>query len=196
MCAINKASENQAFFDFEDGRGPVPAHKHPHGGGWVADTAEVENSVYVGPCARVYGHTHIYNNVRIEGFSAISDYAQVCDNVRIGGNVRVSGHALLEGDIVLEKNCFIGGGTHLKGSVKIGDHATFMQTTRCLNCPLLQESYGATTENPCVNCLSAVIKRYNETGSHKTGCDGRYPYITGESALVSAFKAGNDKGAH
>ena len=28
-------------FDFNDGNGPVPAHKHPNGGGWVADTAKV-----------------------------------------------------------------------------------------------------------------------------------------------------------
>ena len=24
-------------FDFEDGKGPVPAHQHPNGDGWVAD---------------------------------------------------------------------------------------------------------------------------------------------------------------
>ena len=31
-------------FDF--GKGPVPAHQHPNGGGWVADTATVfENAI-------------------------------------------------------------------------------------------------------------------------------------------------------
>ena len=30
-------------FDFEDGNGPVPAHRHSNGGGWVADTAQVSN---------------------------------------------------------------------------------------------------------------------------------------------------------
>ena len=25
--------------DFKDGKGPVPAHQHSNGGGWVADTA-------------------------------------------------------------------------------------------------------------------------------------------------------------
>ena len=29
-------------FDFKDGNGPVPAHEHPNGGGWVADTAKVD----------------------------------------------------------------------------------------------------------------------------------------------------------
>ena len=43
-------------FDFEDGNGPVPAHQHVIGGGWVADTATVEDSAYVGPNARVFGN--------------------------------------------------------------------------------------------------------------------------------------------
>ena len=42
-------------FDF--GNGPVPAHQHPNGGGWVADTATVADRVYVGPLARVVGGT-------------------------------------------------------------------------------------------------------------------------------------------
>ena len=33
----------------------VPAHQHPNGGGWVADTATVLDEVYVGPTARVFG---------------------------------------------------------------------------------------------------------------------------------------------
>lgn len=37
----------QQFFDF--GGGPVPAHRHIHGGGWVAETARVGDSVFVGP---------------------------------------------------------------------------------------------------------------------------------------------------
>lgn len=35
-------------FDFEDGNGPVPAHQHSNGGGWVADTATVADTAYVG----------------------------------------------------------------------------------------------------------------------------------------------------
>ena len=33
----------------------VPAHQHPNGGGWVADTATVLDEFYVGPTARVFG---------------------------------------------------------------------------------------------------------------------------------------------
>ena len=29
------------MYDFDDGRGEVPAHQHPKGGGWVEDNCEV-----------------------------------------------------------------------------------------------------------------------------------------------------------
>ena len=41
------------MFDF--GNGLVDAHKHLNGGGWVADTAQVAETAYVGPNAQVYG---------------------------------------------------------------------------------------------------------------------------------------------
>lgn len=41
------------IFNFNDGNGPVPAHKHPNGGGWVANTALVDRSVFVSSSARV-----------------------------------------------------------------------------------------------------------------------------------------------
>jgi hypothetical protein len=62
-------------FDFGDGCGPVPAHRHrnPNSikGGWVADTA------YVAPTA------HIYPNARVGGNAWVTDYA------RVGGTARI-----------------------------------------------------------------------------------------------------------
>src|SRR5271163_2670374 len=40
-------------FDFDDGEGPVAAHRHPNGGGWIANSASVANSAFVGPSAVV-----------------------------------------------------------------------------------------------------------------------------------------------
>ena len=42
-----KTNMNTITFDFEDGNGQVPAHQHPNGGGWVADTTSVA-PVYLG----------------------------------------------------------------------------------------------------------------------------------------------------
>jgi hypothetical protein len=46
-------------YKFGDGKGPVPAHQHPNGGGWVADTAKVADTSYVGPDAWVYGDAQV-----------------------------------------------------------------------------------------------------------------------------------------
>jgi len=51
--------------DFQDGQGPVPAHRHRNGGGWVADTASVDETSFVGfdaqfDEARVFGEAQVY----------------------------------------------------------------------------------------------------------------------------------------
>ena len=50
-------------FDFEDGNGPVPAHRHVNKegfeGGWVAETATVERNAWVSDTARVYGNAWV-----------------------------------------------------------------------------------------------------------------------------------------
>lgn len=73
--------------DFGDGAGKVPAHQHENGGGWVAETAHVEPSCYVGPHAVVYG------NARITEKAIINDYAKVYGNARVYGNAKVYGEA-------------------------------------------------------------------------------------------------------
>lgn len=72
-------------FDF--GNGPVPAHQHPNGGGWVADTAYVADSAYVGPDARVCGDAWVFDN------AWVFDDAQVFGNAWVSGNARVYGNA-------------------------------------------------------------------------------------------------------
>ena len=51
------------MYDF--GNGPVPAHQHPNGGGWVANTSRVDDSVYVGPNAQVYDHAEIFGHAKV-----------------------------------------------------------------------------------------------------------------------------------
>ena len=52
-------------FDF--GYGPVPAHKHPNGGGLVADTARVSGNVWVYGNAQVSGNAWVYGDARVYG---------------------------------------------------------------------------------------------------------------------------------
>ena len=55
----------ETSFDFHDGNGPVPAHQHANGGGWVADCAVVGAEAYVGPEARVSGEARVFGNARV-----------------------------------------------------------------------------------------------------------------------------------
>ena len=53
---------SETTYDFNDGNGPVPAHRHSNGGGWVADTATVADTAYLGPTAHVYGNARVYGD--------------------------------------------------------------------------------------------------------------------------------------
>jgi UDP-3-O-[3-hydroxymyristoyl] glucosamine N-acyltransferase len=90
-------------FDFGDSNGMVPAHRHinPDGsiGGWVADTAFVEESVYMGGDARVFGLATIDDNVQVFDESEIYGEAYICDNARIYGKAKIYGDAFIFGNL-------------------------------------------------------------------------------------------------
>ena len=65
-------------------------HKHKHGGGWVSNTSQVDDSVYVSPHAIVYGSSILTGNVRVE------DYGQV-KNCKLSGDVVVRRVAWVDG---------------------------------------------------------------------------------------------------
>ena len=70
-------------FDFGDGNGPIPAHIHANGGGWVADTAQVAESAYVGKLARVFGKARVYGEARVSGKAWVYGEAQVSGEARV-----------------------------------------------------------------------------------------------------------------
>ena len=83
-------------FDFEDGNGPVPARRHTNQngalGGWVAETAKVAPTCYVGENARVYGKARVF------GSASVCGHAKVYGNAWVSGHTQVSGHAQVHGD--------------------------------------------------------------------------------------------------
>jgi hypothetical protein len=52
-------------FDFNDCNGDVPAKQWDNGGGWVACTAKVDETVYVGRNAQVSGNARVYGNAQV-----------------------------------------------------------------------------------------------------------------------------------
>lgn len=94
------------LYDFGDNKGMVEAKFHRNGGGVVALTAQVDETVYIDRSCVVFGH------VRIK------------DRVRIVGNCRISGESL-PGNVatLLEDDVFIYGNVVIEGQVLMRDHA-------------------------------------------------------------------------
>lgn len=81
-------------------------HKHVNGGGWIVNSSNVSDSVFVGPNAMVLGNSIVTGHVVIDNTSVvvnstIKDQANILDNAfvigsKISGNAIVSGHAYAE----------------------------------------------------------------------------------------------------
>jgi UDP-3-O-[3-hydroxymyristoyl] glucosamine N-acyltransferase len=103
--------------NFQDGKGPVPAHQHLKGGGWVADTATVSNTAYVGADARVYGHAQVYDNALVFGS------AQVYGNAEVSGSAQVYGNAEVSGSAQVYDNARVYDNAEVSGNAQVYDNA-------------------------------------------------------------------------
>ena len=73
----------------------VSGHKHPNGGGFVADTARVADSVYVAENAQVLGYAEVSGNASILGHSVVAGAAKVSGNAIVGDSACVCGQAVI-----------------------------------------------------------------------------------------------------
>ena len=80
---------------------PSNGSAHPNGGGFVADTAVVDASVYVGPEARVLETAEVVENARLEGRATVSGGARVGGQAVVKDHALVTGHAQVYGDAVI-----------------------------------------------------------------------------------------------
>ena len=104
------------IFDF--GNGNVPAHRHVNGGGWVADTAKVTKTSFVGPDAKVFDNAHIIGNARISGNAKVFENAWV-NSGKIFGNAKVFGNAEIGVNAQVFENAEVSGLTGLYGHAKV-----------------------------------------------------------------------------
>ena len=75
--------DEHAPLTFDFGDGPVPAHRHVNGGGWVADTAAVSGNAWVSGNARVSGDALVYGNAWVYGDAWVSGDAQVYGDAQV-----------------------------------------------------------------------------------------------------------------
>ena len=68
----------------------VQGRRHPNGGGFVALTAIVTETVYVGPKAKVLDRAKVWGEVRMDDQAVVRGDAQVSGSVHLGGKTKVS----------------------------------------------------------------------------------------------------------
>jgi hypothetical protein len=129
--AIRRYNQSMSSTTFNFGAGPVPAHRHPNGGGWVADTATVAATAYVGPRAQVCGRAQVYggaqvygdaqvsDNAQVYGWARVYDWAQVSDNAQVYDWARVYGDAQVYGDSWVYGDAQVYGDSWVYGSAEV-----------------------------------------------------------------------------
>ncbi len=95
---------------------------HPNGGGFVASTATVDASVYVGPNAKVLDYATVTGN------AVIDDYATVCGSAQVSGNAIVNGHAVIAERAVVKDNAIISDYAGVMGNAVVSEYGRVIES--------------------------------------------------------------------
>ena len=152
-------SDNKTLHDFQDGNGPVPAHRHLFGGGWVADSAHVDDAAYIGKNACEFGNAVVKDESLITDHAQVSGFSLIKDRACVRGHSAVSGTCVVQDESEISGNSFINRHIVIKGHRILTHAQLWADGADCLSCPaLLDENYGATRSNPCLYCLKKMKK--------------------------------------
>jgi hypothetical protein len=123
----NPPGKYQDTHDFDVDCGPVPAHRHPNGGGWVANTANVDETAFVGPSASVFELAHVLDSANI------SDNAWVRGEGEVSGNAKVSGDVVVDGNAVVSDYAEVSGDAFISGLATLYEHAQVGGVTKLID---------------------------------------------------------------
>lgn len=118
------------LYDFGDGNGLVEARLHSNGGGAIASTARVDDSVFVDRTSVVFGYARIKDRVRVVGHCRVSgenlpgDVSTLIeDDVLISGNVVIEGYVLMRDHSQARNSAKISGSAALMHHSQVADRA-------------------------------------------------------------------------
>lgn len=107
----------------------VSGTTHANGGGFVANTASVSSSVFVGVNAQVLGNATVSGNARIEDWAVITDNANVSGSAVIRGHALVGGTANVYGSAIVSDEVRISGSTNVYDNAQVLDGANITSST-------------------------------------------------------------------
>ncbi|ASR46391.1 dockerin [Paenibacillus kribbensis] len=130
----------------------IRGHVHRNGGGFVADSARVDDSVYVAKNAKVLDSATVTGNVRIE------DSAVVRGAARVSGSAKITDYALVRGSAQIGESATLSGYAIADGSAKITGHGHVGDQAVVTEQAEVSE-YGQVVE-------SALVKGYYTVSGH------------------------------
>lgn len=157
---------------FRNSTDRVPAHRHVNGGGWVSNTAIVEDSVYVGPQAEVGGTAIVVGRVEIKGRAGVYDRAQISGTVVIQKKAVVKNKAQVSGDGVVSGTCCVSGGALVAGTFELNGSVEVKGSAKIIDSLIL--GWGTISEDTQVT---------------KTSLRGVF-HITGRSDIYASYIRG------
>jgi carbonic anhydrase/acetyltransferase-like protein (isoleucine patch superfamily) len=98
--------------------------QHANGGGWKSTGAQVDDTAYIGPNARVLGTAQVRNNARIEDYAVVQNSADIFDNAVISGHALIMNDAEVRGNAKIRDWAIVSGNsTLIQGNAIVAQHA-------------------------------------------------------------------------
>jgi len=141
-----------------------PGGPHANGGGFVAASARVAATAFVGPDSMVL------DNASVEGSARIEDFSVVRGNAAVKGNAIVSDHALVKDDAVVEGHAHIRDYALVTEHARLTDNARALQTAEIKGHAVIKED--ATVEG-CAGLGRSRRRRGNIGHCRRRGADRR-----------------------
>jgi hypothetical protein len=107
-----------------------PGAAHVNGGGFVAATASVSPSAFVGPQARVLGTSQVCDKARIEDFATVLD-ATVQDKAILSGHALVYENSTVCDNAKVRDYAVVGQKSTVSGNARILEHARLVTGKTC-----------------------------------------------------------------
>ena len=168
--------------------GGAQGASHPKGGGFVASTATVHATAFVGPNATVCNTALVAQTARIEGSARIYGSAQVTsqavvkDSAHVYGNAQVTQNARVEGSARIYGNGIVNATAKVSGSAFVFENGRVMGSAKVYgNAKVYQKGavYGQAK-------VSGNARVYGQGGNHTGGRVFGDAQVYGDSHIIGS----------
>jgi acetyltransferase-like isoleucine patch superfamily enzyme len=159
----------------------VAGARHANGGGFVAATASVAASAYVGPFAQVLDRAQVSGTARIEGKAVVRDDARVSGAALVTDFAIVGGNAQIFDNAKINKTAFVYFGTNVRNNATVTDNATLYYNQVNDNAKIYGNAYSWGADN-----MGGTVEIGGDAEIGGSCTAGRYLQIPGIAATPTS----------